>query len=519
MLAVSLSSAAGAATWGLPYKGEDFADNERIYWHRDFHSKSGVQKFGYDLEIRLYDSKTKKWQNRTSDANKDWYVYDRPVYAMEGGKVIACWRNAPENPKIGVGPGFQHEELTKYRDGKSRIYGGGNGFWIEHADGSRAEYAHFIPGTVPKELCPHNETLMPAIIDSPLVKDAWTHIRVPKEKQATIKRGQFLGRSGNAGTSSNPHLHIHRETGGIADATKSGGSPLAIDFKSGLFAPYSEDGPNVTWASFAGKPIPSGPVLVWPSVSLGVEYARHGFASGGFGPMFQHLTDSGYWPVWIDYYDVGGKTFVNHVWRPASGGFLTYLLNGADEFQNNAEDAVKKGFKPVFVESSNTGGKARYTGVFVKNQPGDFILAHGVSEQKMIEKMTEAKNRGLSAVNVSIVPAGNALRYTALFRAMSNNWTVLGAIAEDKYQAEYIAQGKAGRKPVSLSAYMLNGKPTIAAVFAAIAAPTRKDRHGMSGSLYQDEYASALRAGMLTRSVSAFDGASSAHRFAAAWWK
>ena len=47
------------------------------------------------------------------------------------------------------GVGFYHPELTKYAGGKSRIYGGGNGFWIKHANGSIVEYAHFQPGSVP----------------------------------------------------------------------------------------------------------------------------------------------------------------------------------------------------------------------------------------------------------------------------------------------------------------------------------------------------------------------------------
>lgn len=508
-----------AAPWGLPFKGEDFRDDERLYWHRPIHSPSGVQKNGYDLEIRRYDSNAKLWKPAKGSKNSDWYIYDRPVYAMQSGSVIACWRNAPENPKTGTGEGKWHEELTKHPEGGSRIYGGGNGFWIEHADGSRAEYAHFRPGTVPAALCPHNDELLPEVVASPDVRHAWPHIRVDLPKPIKVKQGDFLGRSGNTGTSSNPHLHIHREEGGEAGTKKSGGSPLEIDFASGLYAPYDEKGPYVKWTSFAGKPIPPGPVLVWPSVSKAPEYARHGFAAEGFGVMFQHLADSGYWPVWIDYYDVGGKTFVNHIWRPATQGYLTYLLDDKAVFQKNAEDAVKAGFNPAFVESSNTGGARRFTGVFVKNLPGDFLLKHDISEAAMQGAMKDAVKRGLSPVSVSVIPAGNELRYTVLFRPQSTNWVIKPAIPEDDYQAEFNTQTKAGRRPVSVSAYVFKGKPHLCVAFAAVTVSDRKDRHLMSSREFQDEWEAARKAGMLTRSVTSFDGAQTQHRFAAAWWK
>jgi hypothetical protein len=41
----------------------------------------------------------------------------------------------------------------------------------------------------------------------------------------------------------------------------------------------------------------------------------------------------------------------------------------------------------------------------------------------------------------------------------------------------------------------------------------------MSASRYQKEFDSALKAGMLTCTVTSFDGAHSQHRFTASWWK
>lgn len=506
----------------LPFKGEDFRDDERVYWARPIHSEAGVQKYGYDLDIRRYDAAAKKWvwASGGGDTNSEWYVYDRPVYAMRSGKVIACWRNAPENPKMGKGPGNWHDELTKYPNGGSRIYGGGNGFWIEHADGSRAEYAHFRPGTVPAALCPHNAALMPSVIKSPDVVDAWQYIRVPATQQVTIQAGQLLGHSGNVGTCTNPHLHVHMENGGVATTTKSGGSPVPINFKSGLYIDYKDSsGPYVEWTSFAGKPIPPGPVMVWPSRSTGAEYARHGFDADHFGAFFQHLTDSGFWPEWIDTYTANGHAYINHVWRTAQGPWRAYVLVDAAKYQQVMDQAKADGYAPVFVESCAADGQARYSMIVVKNKPGRAIARHGLSYDQHMALMDDARKQGLVPVDVSVISVGGKLYYTVLYRAGNiGTWNVKSQILESAYQKEYDDQTAAGRKPVYLNAYMHDGKPYISAIFGQVAASDRKDRHLMSASDYQTEYVSAIDGGLLTRAVTSFDRATF-HRFAAAWWK
>ena len=514
-----------AQPFKLPFKGENMADDERVYWGRAIHSTSGVQKYGYDLDVRKYDpsSHSWKWAKDTGVKNSDWYVYGKPVYAMRSGKVIACWRNSPENLKAGgTGAGYWHEELTKYRNGGSRIYGGGNGFWIQHDDGSRAEYAHFKPGTVPAALCPHNGTLMPVVIDSPAVTDAWEYIRVPPAQQATVQQGQLLGYAGNVGTSSNPHLHIHVETGGTADTTKSGGSPVSIDFRSGLYIAEADaaNGPYVTWKSFAGKPIPAGPCLIWPSRSQVAEFAKHGYPAEWFGALFQHLNDSGFWPEWIDTYNVGGKNFINHVWRPAKGSWRAYFLVDAAKYQQVFDGAKNDGFAPVFVESSVSGLQPRYSAIFVKSKPGGWIARHGLTYDQHLGVMTDAKGKNLVPLNISVVSLGGTRYYTVLYRSGNiGSWSVKSQISEDGYQKQYDDQTNAGRKPLYVDAYVHQGKPYISAIFGKVQTAARKDRHAMSAATYQNEWDSALKSGLLTRAVTSFDGASSQHRFAAVWWK
>ena len=91
-------------------------------------------------------------------------------------------------------------------------------------------------------------------------------------------------------------------------------------------------------------------------------------------------------------------------------------------------------------------------------------------------------------------------------------------IPDADYQAKYDEEKAAGRRPVSLNAYVHGGKRFFSVVFANNATTNRKDRHGMTVAQYQAEFEAALKGGALTRTVTAFDGDSS-HFFAASWWK
>lgn len=507
-----------AQTFDLPFRAEEFYEgNLKILWGRAKHG-TGIQEWGYDLGAVRYDADAKKWTELTvSDAkyaenktNSRWNLYGKNVYAMRDGKVIACWRNAPENP-----PGGEHPKIDE-----GFIYGGGNGFWIEHSDGTRAEYAHFIPGSVPSALCPHNDALLPTKIASPDVTDAWPQIRVASG--ATVKKGELLGRVGNAGTSSNPHIHIHLEQGGTATTTKSGGSAVQMNFRRGLSTPRDDGDSDPSWTSFAGKPIPQGPVLVWPPRTLSSEFARHRFPADRFQNWFDHLTDSGLWLTSIDTYSVGGKDFINHVWRPAKSAWRAHFLVSGQKHQTNTTDADAAGFSPVLVESSVSGGQPRYTAVFVKGEPSDLIMRHGLTTQQHDTERAAAKTRNLFPVNISVVSIGGERQYTVLYRPEKiGGYMIRSQIPESGFQAEYDENKAAGRRPIYLNGYMHNGQPFLSAIFAT-QTPTgsdRKDRHAMSFDKYQDEWTSAINAKMFTRTVTAFDGAQSQHRYAAAWWK
>ncbi len=510
--------------WELPFSGNDFKDNQRVLWGAAEHSTKGVQTFGYDLTGHEFDASVTSWIEFENGGrvNSDFVLYGKPVYAMEDGTVIAGWRNAPENPgpwNGTAGSKVYHEEITQHVGTMSRIYGGGNGIWVQHADGTLAEYAHLQPGTLPSALCPHDDELLPNLADSPDVRHCWDQIVIPVAKRATIRKGQFLGNVGNAGTSSHPHLHIHREKGATFSLTaKSGGEPVKLKFARGLAGPKTDEGVYVDWTTFAGSPIPSGPILIWPPRSRAGEHARHMSTFKDFGLFFGHFADSGLWPEWLDFYSVGGEIYINQIWREAKRAWTATVGVDAATYKKVLADNKKAERYPVISESFTKGGEVFYTAVFVHKQPGKYHVDHGLTYDQHM-KAKDEKATGLSPVSISVVSVGGKRQYTILYREGANkNWNIKSQVHEKDYQDLVDKEKLNGRFPVYLSAYVHGGEPYLSVVFANVSTEAGRWRHKLSSSAYSSEYAGATGDSMKTRAVTAFDGARSQHRYAAAWW-
>ena len=100
-------------------------------------------------------------------SNASYYIYGDDVIAVAAGEVIATRNDMEENTPPGAPPGVEFDDLA------------GNFVTQDLGGGSYALYAHMQPGSV---------TVQPG---------------------DQVQTGQVLGRVGNSGNSSEPHLHFH----------------------------------------------------------------------------------------------------------------------------------------------------------------------------------------------------------------------------------------------------------------------------------------------------------------------
>ncbi|MBY0423115.1 MAG: peptidoglycan DD-metalloendopeptidase family protein [Parvularculaceae bacterium] len=519
-------SVAFGQIYDLPFLADDLNPGERASTFD--HAETPSQKFGYDISmVRLTDAK--KWSSLIAGASEDpdspknanRVIYGKPIYAMRDGVVVACWRNAPENPRPFISGEDETKQLWLHAMRRSgRIGGGGNAVFVVHDDGTMALYAHTQPGSVPSSLCPHDEVLLPVVQGTPPENEFGIDMRVdvPAAQRKRVKAGQFLGRVGNSGESKGPHLHIHVQKKGPTFATNNDdwvGVPIV--FRRGLAQPrVSKDVDINQWTSFSGKIIPKGDTIFWPPTRLNDEFARHGFEAASMQRTWTHLANSGFMPVVIDCYAVGGDVKYNMIWRPADAAWTGFFGLPSGDVQAKADAAKTDGLAPVFVESCSSRNGPRYAAIF-KKTAGSYVLRHSLSTSEHDAELDKAKAAGLSPVNVSVVSVGGQRRYAVLYRKQSlGGWTLKSQIPLNGYQAAVTEQVEGGRYPAYISVYTHDGKRWVSAVFAQAPNPDWTARHDMTATAYQSEYEAARKRGYLTRTIAGYDGADD-HRFAATW--
>ncbi len=133
-------------------------------------------RYAYDLVATRWNGSV--WTALDEDANgndlpgteNSHYVgWEQPVYAAGHGKILACRRSRPDD---GIG--------------------GGNELWIQYGDRDLIYYTHFQQWSIPDNVCPENGP----------------NVTIIESKGLTVVPGQVLGKIGNSGNSSYPHLHI-----------------------------------------------------------------------------------------------------------------------------------------------------------------------------------------------------------------------------------------------------------------------------------------------------------------------
>ncbi len=207
-----------------------------------------------------------------STVNANHLIYNKPIHAMISGRVVGCWRNAPNNAKAGT---KDFDVLNFY------IGVAGNHVWILGDDGMYALHAHAIPGTVPSSICPHNATKFTKPDST-----GWIANEAAVLNGVRVTAGQVIGCTGNSGNSTGPHLHVHMAKDFAV---------YAMPFEHGSTTPNTNNNasPNGPWTMLNGSALPSGKILVWPPHTTAAYWTVNNIADESFQSWFNHMADSG----------------------------------------------------------------------------------------------------------------------------------------------------------------------------------------------------------------------------------
>ncbi len=335
MVSPLAATSATAAPYQLPLRGESLASDERF--DTFVHTQNGIQNYAKDIGAKRLQSNGKWTHLRTGTSNQtvveNWVVYGKPFYAMAGGTVVGCWRNAPNN----VPGSYNINYLAQKYDGN------GNHLWILQDDGVYALYAHAKPGSIPAAICPHNDELFDGLKPADISLNIATQARVTNG--ARVEAGQFLGQIGNSGASAGgPHLHVHMQ---------SPTSPIPMPFAAGLTTSFTDGAGSINgpWAKLAGSTMPLVKILFWPPSSVGNYHVV--VSAAEFNSQADHFADSGLMPQTV--VCTGNGSSYDATWVPKSADWVLLAGLSAPEAAVKNIALTGQGFTQAWV--STCGGR------------------------------------------------------------------------------------------------------------------------------------------------------------------
>ncbi len=484
-------------TLALPFDKGDFGKDEFVSGY-SMHG-GGSQVFAYDLGVEAYENKA--WRgllpNKDGSKNENYRIWGKPVRAMADGIVLHFENNIPNNWK----PDGSDEGMAKQKAelwGSFDYGGSGNHFYIRHGN-VVALYAHLQKGS----------------LTSALLK-----------KGATVKKGTVLGKAGNAGNSSGPHLHIHIK------AYKNDSEPDSGAFRPLLFntgytigkEKYKTPKSNINWSKLNIQGIPGKknkacfvamdhPYCEYPT-NWG-EVAKHGIAHDKYQEEFNKIWTCDYYPVWVDGFDVNGKTYFNVIFRPSKNvAWVARHDMGGKKYQAEFDTWHKAGYRLININSYLLKGKLRYAAIWKKDSSVKWMAYHGrplAWHEANFEKHHKA---GWVPTNVSCTNVGSKTYVAALWEKKKTGGFYLRPDMDlqafkDAFK-EYTDKKKF--KLIYLDAYLKGGKPRLSGIWYKNAPDYNSwwEKHHLSGSQYQTEYTNMLSKGYLTRCVVGYENGNKA---------
>jgi len=275
---------------------------------------SGSQLFAYDMNVVAWDDASHSAFGRllpqtSGQENTHYRVWDKKIYAMADGAVVQAINDCPNNPEP-IGPKFNgnkaHDDqlwatqqssfwgaYESTHGGASAVHAGaGNHFYIQHGD-EIVLYAHMQKGTL-------NNALLTA--------------------GAHVHAGDLLGKAGNSGNASEPHLHVHAVKGTVPevgplrpllfrDMFAVAPADLSLPDTSGPWARIEEQGPplgpsnsylwplgrNPIWRGWQDL---GGTIKAPPAVASWAAHRLDVFSAGADGTLNHKWWDGSTWHVW-----------------------------------------------------------------------------------------------------------------------------------------------------------------------------------------------------------------------------
>ncbi|NUT34007.1 MAG: hypothetical protein HOV79_13140 [Hamadaea sp.] len=257
----------------------------------------------------------------------------------------------------------------------------------------------------------------------------------------------------------------------------------------------------------SSAPIPAGrPQLVRTAVPI-----------AHWQTEFDRIVAAKYRLVHADGYEVGGKTFVNGIFRPADGVAWVARHNLTAAGYQTAFDQFKaQGYRLADVSTYLVSGQIRYAAIWRKASGPAWTAYHGMSQSDHQSKLEALTAQGYHPIAISVAAPGDKPQWSALYVKESvGTWLAKSWLTLAEYQQQWDAATAQGMRVAYLSATQYAGSVRISVIFQA-GSGAYEARFGLTAAEVATKSAAHESAGRLVRGIAGYVAGGSA-RFALAW--
>ncbi len=235
------------------------------------------------------------------------------------------------------------------------------------------------------------------------------------------------------------------------------------------------------------------------------EIARHGIPENKYQEEFSMIWNSGYYPVWVDAYDVNDKTFFSTIFRPNKDNYDVKVKHHMtkESYQHEYNEWMKqKGYRLLQIDSYNDASKLTFAFIFNKKpgQPQAKPAYRGLSPQEHQTLFDKYTGNGYTPVNVSLTSVGGKKYQAAFYEKRNVAGSVLkSSLSRQEYHNMYDNMDKKHWEQVYITAYHYDGQTRFSVIWYEKSGyrsftATRKS----SSDRYQEKWETNTSNGLLT---------------------
>lgn len=496
----------------FPARQSDLPDASWRYHYGSRHTMDkggGDQRWGYDIAVVRWNGSA--WRTVRSSAestaqddrvNADFLIWGAPLYAMGDGTVVACYDGEVD-----------HEPQSDFNDeNPTWEFLFGNHLEIDYG-GDRVVIAHNQHGSIPDELCPGPE------------HEYHTDLNIP------VRAGQFIGRVGNTGRSTNAHIHLHvyNEDADDTSGDTRAGRGVPANFRNlrsvadqnevsalGASPAYGQHDGTVLHRHSLFQPNPCG----YPEFTdEATERSFIRLSSECYRDVFNVATARNWMPNLVDGYEAAGNSRFNATFRPSTGASWAAVHDQtAAQMASTIVSNVDANRQLHWIDAYKAGSAVRYAAVFVRRAGPDQEVLFDRSQAQWNAEFTQMADAGYAPVNVAVVQhAGGELRYTSLWEQFPTAGWTLQLPRASEFSAVVASEEAAGRRPVYVNGFNAGSTPYVTGLFVAGIGGTTTRSIDVTDTNLTLALASNAIGNRPIRALTGYDTGTGSTRFTALW--